>query len=151
MFMKSVSPAIIHISKAKDGEDKVPYSTNRRGRRRSPQMVFGATALLLTLVLGGLFYFWLGWNLYWIWLIVCNLVTFVYFRFDKRQAQQAGGARVPEIVLHGLALAGGFIGGWVGMFVRPRHKVQKAIFWIVLSVATLLHGGLIYWVIGGFD
>jgi uncharacterized membrane protein YsdA (DUF1294 family) len=51
---------------------------------------------------------------------------------------------VPEVVLHGLALAGGFPGGWVGrsMFL---HKTKKGIFVFVLAVSTALNLGLVYW------
>jgi uncharacterized membrane protein YsdA (DUF1294 family) len=107
-------------------------------------MIYGLTALAATIILGIALYLWQGWNLYWVWLIVCSVVTFAFFRYDKRQAQHEDATRVPEIVLHGLVLAGGFLGGWAGMFVRPRHKVHKPIFWVVLSVATLLHSVLIY-------
>jgi len=46
---------------------------------------------------------------------------------------------VPEVVLHGLGLAGGFIGGWLGVLVL-RHKSQKQVFYLSLAFATLLHG-----------
>jgi uncharacterized membrane protein YsdA (DUF1294 family) len=94
--------------------------------------------------LGIALYLWQGWNLYWVWLIVCNLATFAFFRFDKRQAQREDATRVPEVVLHSLVLAGGFLGGWAGMFVRPRHKVHKLIFWVVLITGMLLHLYLIF-------
>ena len=114
-------------------------SARRRNTHRSPQLVYGAAALGATLVLGIVLYLWQGWNLDRVWLIVCNGVTFAFFRLDKRRAQRTDATRVPEVVLLGLVLAGGFLGGWAGMFVRPRHKVHKPLFWVVLITATLLH------------
>ena len=52
-------------------------------------------------------------NLYLIWLILISVITFFVYGYDKFQAK-SGGWRVPEKVLHGLALAGGFMGGWIG-------------------------------------
>jgi uncharacterized membrane protein YsdA (DUF1294 family) len=51
---------------------------------------------------------------------------------------------VPEIVLHGFALAGGFPGGWLGRSLF-HHKTQKVSFAFVLTVSTLIHLGLVYW------
>jgi uncharacterized membrane protein YsdA (DUF1294 family) len=45
---------------------------------------------------------------------------------------------VPELVLHEMALMGGFVGGWLGMLALP-HKVRKPAFWAVLAGATMLH------------
>jgi uncharacterized membrane protein YsdA (DUF1294 family) len=85
----------------------------------------------------------MGWQLYLIWLAVMSAITFLLYGFDKARSK-AGGWRVPEVVLHGLALAGGFPGGWVGRSMF-RHKTQKGIFVFVLVVSTLIHGGLFYW------
>jgi uncharacterized membrane protein YsdA (DUF1294 family) len=51
---------------------------------------------------------------------------------------------VPEIVLHGLALLGGFPGGWLGRAVF-RHKTRKPAFIVVLIVSTVVHVAVIYW------
>jgi|WetSurMetagenome_2_1015567.scaffolds.fasta_scaffold151814_2 uncharacterized membrane protein YsdA (DUF1294 family) len=81
--------------------------------------------------------------LYWIWLAIASMVTFILYGYDKAQARK-GGWRVPEATLHWLSLAGGFIGGWAGRSVF-RHKTQKAFFVFVLTISTLLHLGIIYW------
>jgi uncharacterized membrane protein YsdA (DUF1294 family) len=85
----------------------------------------------------------MGWYLYWIWLVVASVITFLLYGFDKARSKN-GGWRVPEIVLHGLALAGGFTGGWAGRSVF-RHKTKKGMFVFVLTVSTALHLGLVYW------
>jgi uncharacterized membrane protein YsdA (DUF1294 family) len=57
---------------------------------------------------------------YWIWLVIASVITFILYGLDKAQSKRSGW-RVPEIVLHGLAIVGGFIGGWVGRSMF-RHK-----------------------------
>jgi uncharacterized membrane protein YsdA (DUF1294 family) len=87
----------------------------------------------------------MGWNIYWIWLAIASLVTFLVYGYDKAQARN-GGWRVPEKVLHILALAGGFAGGWAGRSVF-RHKTKKVFFTFILAVSTLLHLAIWYWLI----
>ncbi len=85
----------------------------------------------------------MGWQFYSIWVAIASSFTFLLYGFDKAQSKN-GGWRVPEIVLHGLALAGGFPGGWAGRSVF-RHKTKKGIFVFVLTVSTVIHLGLVYW------
>ncbi len=87
----------------------------------------------------------MDWKIYGIWLIAASLVTFITYGYDKSQARK-GGWRVRESVLHLMALAGGFIGGWFGRSVF-HHKTQKAFFTFVLVIATLLHLGIGYWIV----
>lgn len=84
------------------------------------------------------------WNPFLIWISTVSLVTFILYGYDKAQAKRDG-TRVPEIVLHGLALAGGFLGGWLGRWIF-RHKIRKSVFAVVLTVSTVLYLGIaIYW------
>ncbi len=86
------------------------------------------------------------WRLYyWIWLAIASGITFVLYGWDKYQSKR-GGWRVPEVVLHGLALAGGFPGGWAGRSVF-RHKTNKGFFVFVLAVSTAIHV-VVYWGLG---
>jgi len=81
-------------------------------------------------------------NLYFIWLILISVITFFVYGYDKFQAKR-GGWRVPEKVLHGLALAGGFMGGWIGRVVF-HHKTRKPIFTVILVISTLIYIGITY-------
>ena len=74
-----------------------------------------------------------------------GIVTFALYGFDKMQAKRDGG-RVPEMILHLLTIAGGFIGGWAGRLVF-RHKTRKPVFLIVLTLATILHVGGYYYLL----
>ncbi|RIK40022.1 MAG: DUF1294 domain-containing protein [Chloroflexi bacterium] len=112
-----------------------------RAQRRSALVLGGlALALLALLVL------FLSVPLYLAWLSALTAATFVAYWYDKQQAQR-GGRRTPEITLHLLALAGGFIGGWAGRAVF-RHKTRKPAFTLVLVVATVLHLAIAYLLYG---
>ncbi len=76
-----------------------------------PQWVHGLLALVLALLgtLGLLFLFRLtvtGLSLLLCWLLTVNLLAFGYHGWDKFCSRRAG-RRIPEVVLHGLSLAGG--------------------------------------------
>ncbi|MCB9153767.1 MAG: DUF1294 domain-containing protein [Caldilineae bacterium] len=81
-------------------------------------------------------------NWYIDWLVGWSISLFLLYGIDKAQAVRKGW-RVPEIVLHVLALIGGFIGGWLGMFVF-RHKTRKPLFKVVLAIATVIGIVLFY-------
>jgi uncharacterized membrane protein YsdA (DUF1294 family) len=85
------------------------------------------------------------WLFYGIWLAALSIITFLVYGFDKARASR-NGWRVPEATLHILALAGGFPGGWAGRRVF-RHKTQKGFFVFVLAVSTLIHLGLVYFLL----
>ena len=83
---------------------------------------------------------------YLIWLAVTSIITFVLYGLDKARSKRKGARRMPEITLHVLALAGGFIGGWVGRSLF-HHKTKKGIFVFILIVSTVIHAGVVWWVV----
>jgi uncharacterized membrane protein YsdA (DUF1294 family) len=88
-----------------------------------------------------------GWyHLVGAWLVGINLTAFGYYGFDKYRAR-AGGRRVPEAVLHGLALLGGSAGAWAGMR-SFRHKTIKGsfrlAFWLIVALQAVLVGCVVY-------
>ena len=107
---------------------------------KSPKTSFSILAAALAVVLA-LALIWLtDWNPFLIWISAISLVTFILYGYDKTQAKM-GGTRVPEIVLHGLALAGGFLGGWLGRWIF-HHKTRKPIFTTILTTSTILYVGI---------
>ena len=78
-------------------------------------------------------------------LLAVSLVTFAFYGYDKHQAQRGGG-RIPEIVLHLLALLGGSPGALLGQ-ITFRHKTRKRSFRIVffLILAIQLAALYLYW------
>jgi len=75
-----------------------------------------------------------GWMI--AYLASINVVTIAYYGHDKLMAQHRG-RRVPELVLHGLAIAGGSLGAFAGMKLF-RHKTLKGtfrvVFWSIVAV-----------------
>ena len=77
-------------------------------------------------------------------LAAANLLAFLVYGFDKRQAVN-GGWRVSEGSLILLAILGG-VGAWVGCEVH-RHKTRKPSFRAYLLIAVGLHLLLVFGVI----
>jgi uncharacterized membrane protein YsdA (DUF1294 family) len=67
------------------------------------------------------------------WLGTWSLATFAAYAIDKSQARRHSW-RLPENSLHGLAVAGGAIGGWVGM-LGLHHKTRHPVFALILAIA----------------
>lgn len=105
---------------------------------------YGLIAIAMIAVLFLLLWLLTRWNWYAAWLSATGLTTFVLYGVDKLQSKR-GGWRCPEVLLHTLALIGGFIGGWLGMFLF-RHKTQHAEFKLILGLATLIWLGVAYFV-----
>jgi uncharacterized membrane protein YsdA (DUF1294 family) len=75
--------------------------------------------------------------------VLVSLVTFAVYATDKAQAGLAG-RRVPERVLHLLALAGGWPGALVGQRYF-RHKTRKVRFQVVFWVIVAGHVVVVAW------
>ncbi len=114
-------------------------------RRRSPQEIFTLVAIFSVLVISAFLISRTNWNPWLIWFVSINVVTFAMYGYDKLQAQ-SGGLRAPEIILHGLALAGGFLGGWLGRSYF-RHKTRKPAFSVVLGMSAILWLVIFLWVV----
>ena len=100
-------------------------------------------ALFFLLIAAGivafLFYFAYGrMPFYPCWLFCLSVVAFLFYGYDKHQSEKEGAWRVPEVVLHLLSLAGGFVGAFLGRRYY-RHKTQKIVFILVIILSALLH------------
>lgn len=71
-----------------------------------------------------------------IYFILINVVTFFAMLIDKKKAQH-GSWRIKEGTLFGLVLAGGGIGGIVGIYLF-RHKTKKISFTIGFPTILIL-------------
>ena len=111
---------------------------------RSPQTTYALVAMLAAVAIGLLLWWLFDFNLYLVWLIAINVVTFFFYRFDKGRAQSAGAGRVPEIVLLGCTVAGGVLGAAGGMYMRPHHKTKKPVFVLTLIAAAAVHAWLLW-------
>ncbi|MYL50319.1 DUF1294 domain-containing protein [Halobacillus litoralis] len=75
--------------------------------------------------------------------IVINLSLFIMMGVDKRRSKR-GSWRIEEKKLWGIALAGGALGGWIGMSVF-RHKTKHTSFKLGFPFLTLLYiAGMAY-------
>ena len=72
----------------------------------------------------------------WIYLISISLITFLLYAYDKFQARN-NRQRIPEMILHLLALIGGSPGALVGQMIF-RHKTKKYRFLIVFVMIVIL-------------
>jgi uncharacterized membrane protein YsdA (DUF1294 family) len=115
--------------------------------RRSPYAQFMAIAAAFALLLAlALVVYGVHW--YIAWLIGWSIVTFCFYGLDKRSSKlDRPDNRVPEDVLHILALIGGFPGGWLGRYYW-RHKTRRPAFLVILIASTLLHLGIALWRFG---
>ena len=102
----------------------------------SPYRIYGASALVATAACVIGLFVWLQASPVFIWLVSINVVTFLFYGFDKMKAQ-GGGLRVPERILHGLVLVGGSAGGLAGQLIF-RHKIRKTSFQITFWVIVVL-------------
>lgn len=109
-------------------------------------VVFGFIAVVLVGFLYSLIYNSTDWNPYAVWIAALTAATLAMYGFDKGLAKMSK-ARVPEKVLHLLAILGGFLGGWLGMaFFGHKTNVRKHLsFFIVLILSTIGHGALTYY------
>ncbi|KPA95413.1 MULTISPECIES: DUF1294 domain-containing protein [Pseudomonas] len=101
--------------------------------------------LLLCVLPGfGALRLWLGSGTSWpLWLYgSASLLAFVLYWNDKRKARNDAW-RIPEKVLHGVEL----LGGWPGALIAQqafRHKTRKLSFQVVFWLIVLLHQ--VFWI-----
>lgn len=70
-------------------------------------------------------------------ILILSIIEVILMGYDKHQAE-IHAWRVPEKVLLGLGIAGGAIGGLIGMRVF-RHKTKKAYFLVIFGIAAIVH------------
>ncbi len=71
------------------------------------------------------------------WLVAANVSAFCLWAYDKRQSQKDGW-RVPENVLHTMAVLGASPGSLLAMSML-RHKTQKRFFTTFYTILLVLH------------
>jgi uncharacterized membrane protein YsdA (DUF1294 family) len=126
--------------RARTPASRVRPAGSGRGRSASPTLIFATWALVLGAVVACVAWYlrlppvvsaWLG----------LNAATLGLYAYDKAVAGR-GRLRVPERVLHGLALCGGSLAALTGQRLF-RHKVSKPAFQRVFVATLLVQLGLI--------
>jgi len=110
--------------------------------KNSPYTIYGITALILTIIFLISFSS-ISLSIIISYLISINLVTFLYYGFDKMIAGSES-VRIPELVLHSLALAGGSPAGLLAQKLF-HHKTIKTSFQITYWAIVILQIILILW------
>ena len=110
--------------------------------KNSPYTIYGITALILTIIFIISFSS-IGLSIIISYLISINLVTFLYYGFDKMIAGSES-VRIPELVLHSLALAGGSPAGLLAQKLFC-HKTIKTSFQITYWAIVIIQIILILW------
>ena len=103
--------------------------------KRNPANFFFVIAIVLVAIIFGILY-WLQVNPVYSYFIGMNLITFMFYGYDKQQSRN-NRPRVPEVVLHMLALLGGTPGAFLGQLFF-RHKTKKLRFRIIFFAIVLL-------------
>jgi uncharacterized membrane protein YsdA (DUF1294 family) len=117
------------------------------GRGKHPSPILYSFSIALALAAFGALGLWylLGGRWAWYqglgaWLLSVNFVAFIYYGFDKAQSRRAS-RRIPEWVLHGLAIVGGSLGAYAGMRVFHHKTIKgrfRVIFWLIVAAQVVL-------------
>ena len=75
--------------------------------------------------------------MHWIIFFIINLAVFILYGIDKYKAVHHRW-RIPEKVLLGIAICGGSVGAFLGMYLF-RHKTKKTRFQILVPAALIVH------------
>jgi len=108
-----------------------------------PHLSYALLAMAVAAAAGAVLWRYTAMHPLWIYLTALTLVTFAFFGFDKHRAIRGRG-RIPEAVLHLLALAGGSLGALAGQILF-RHKIRKLYFTAILAMIVAVQLGCIAW------
>jgi len=101
----------------------------------------GGTAVLFLLLT-----FTTSWWWYLNWLVSASVLTFLLYGLDKTQAKREKG-RVPNLILHMMALIGGYLGALVGrsLFNHKSNFRRNPEFLIIIILGLLISIAFIAW------
>jgi uncharacterized membrane protein YsdA (DUF1294 family) len=109
--------------------------SNRLMLNHKPKKYFLVLAVILIAILSFIFSYLIEINLLYAYVISINLITLLFYGYDKYQARN-NGFRIPEMVLHLLALIGGSPGALLGQILF-RHKTKKLKFLFVFVMIVI--------------
>jgi uncharacterized membrane protein YsdA (DUF1294 family) len=76
-----------------------------------------------------------------IYLIIINLLGFIFYGIDKAKSKRKGSSRIPGRTLLWVARLGGGLGCWLGMMLF-RHKTKHTRFMVLVPLWTVV------WIVG---
>ncbi|HUG17839.1 MAG TPA: DUF1294 domain-containing protein [Planctomycetaceae bacterium] len=94
---------------------------------------------------------WPGWvtRIYFYATLLCSLLAFVLYGWDKRQSKREGARRISEKTLHRLSMLGGWPGAVLGQQTF-HHKTSKASFRFKSGLILAAHLLIILWGLKNF-
>ena len=101
-----------------------------------PKKYFLVLAVILIAVLSSILFYLTEGNFLYAYITSINLITLLFYGYDKYQARTSG-FRIPETVLHLLALTGGSPGALLGQILF-RHKTRKLKFLFVFIMILII-------------
>ena len=101
-----------------------------------PKKYFIIISVVLIVILSFLFSYFTDIKILYAYLISINLITLLFYGYDKYQARN-NGFRIPETILHLLALIGGCPGALLGQLYF-RHKTRKWKFQAVFVMIVII-------------
>ena len=105
-------------------------------RINKPKKYFLVLAVILIAILSSIITYLVKGNLLYAYITSINLITLLFYGYDKYQAR-TNGFRIPETVLHLLALTGGSPGALLGQILF-RHKTRKLKFLFVFIMIVII-------------
>jgi uncharacterized membrane protein YsdA (DUF1294 family) len=103
----------------------------------SPTVEYGTIALVLAALIFRQLTIAAQWGMYTAWIASWSMVTLLLYGIDKYHGATQWGLRVPEKVLHLLAVVGGALGALFGIILFW-HKVNKPQFLIIALVSFII-------------
>jgi uncharacterized membrane protein YsdA (DUF1294 family) len=133
------------------GHPQMGHKEESMTARLRTQLSYALIAIVLSIILYFVLHFTTTWMGYVKWLIATNVVAFLLYGIDKTLAVTQSGLqqtrRTPNVALHVISLAGGFIGAFIGRLVF-RHKSnfrQNPEFLLIILLSAALHIAFVYW------
>jgi len=120
---------------------------SRRFSHASPYSTWVAIAMLLPTLAVVAAMVWATGRIFVWYGVAINVTAFLLYWQDKYAAKRSA-ARVPELVLHAMALGGGSPGTLLGQRVF-RHKTRKWQFQAVYWASVAIHLGIAIWALPG--
>ncbi len=113
--------------------------------KHNPKKYFMILSVTLIVVLAFILFYFAEIKIQYAWLVSINLITLLFYGYDKKRAKN-NVARMPEIVLHLLALMGGSPCALAGQLLF-RHKIRKWKFLAVFIIIVILQAIILfYWI-----